>query len=320
MAGNDPDGPALGTGTTRGSADYSVDGLLNAFGLIGERLLEERAARRVRVFGHVAKVRPWKRRFAYLTLSGAGHTVEARCPFEMAPREGEAIVFEGEVRLTPSRLQPGLDVQIIGMPAGTWTPGVETAETLALPVRERRPLRWVLDRAGPEGLLILGTETAVRDTLSALAAGGSSSVPASEIIGMSDAETIGRQVARHVGSRAPAGIALVRGGDDAGLSAFDSPDLVRALLSLETPFYTGLGHAHRVTLADKAADAAFMTPSQLGAAVADLCAAMEERNSLRERVAQLETRLGGVPRKPALRTLIGLGLLILLAALALLTR
>ena len=316
MMAPDPGGP---TGED-GAPGYSVDGLLNAFGLIGEQLLEQRTGRRVRVIAHVVKVRAWKGRFAYLTLAGGGHTVEARCPLDMAPREGETIVFDGDVRLTPSRLQPGLDVQIIGMPAGTWSPGVEAAEILTMPVRERRPLRRVLEQAGLENLLILGTETAVRDTLSALAAQGAAPSPPTEIIGMSDADGIETQVANQLRRRAPAAFALVRGGDDAGMSAFDAPGLVRGLIGHGIPFYTGLGHAHRVTLADKAADGAFMTPSQFGAAMADAWAEIEERNALREKLTRLEARVGRVPPKPALRTVIGLGLLILLAALALLTR
>jgi exodeoxyribonuclease VII large subunit len=58
-------------------------------------------------------------------------------------------------------------------------------------------------------------------------------------------------------------IAVARGGGD-GLEVFNKPEIVEVALSLQTPLITAIGHEQDVTLLQKVADKAFITPTSLG--------------------------------------------------------
>jgi exodeoxyribonuclease VII large subunit len=64
-----------------------------------------------------------------------------------------------------------------------------------------------------------------------------------------------------------AALAVLRGGGDArSLDLWNDPEIVDALLMLERPFYTALGHSTNLLLADRYADEAFDTPTAFGSA------------------------------------------------------
>jgi exodeoxyribonuclease VII large subunit len=64
-------------------------------------------------------------------------------------------------------------------------------------------------------------------------------------------------------------IAIARGGGS-GLEIFDKPEVIEAALALEVPFITAIGHEQDVTLLQKVADKAFITPTALGQYLNDI--------------------------------------------------
>jgi exodeoxyribonuclease VII large subunit len=64
-------------------------------------------------------------------------------------------------------------------------------------------------------------------------------------------------------------IAIARGGGS-GLEIFDKPEVIEAALGLEVPFITAIGHEQDVTLLQKVADKAFITPTALGQYLNDI--------------------------------------------------
>jgi exodeoxyribonuclease VII large subunit len=64
-------------------------------------------------------------------------------------------------------------------------------------------------------------------------------------------------------------IAIARGGGD-GLEVFNKPEIVETALSLQTPLITAIGHEQDVTLLQKVADKAFITPTAFGQYLNDI--------------------------------------------------
>jgi exodeoxyribonuclease VII large subunit len=58
-------------------------------------------------------------------------------------------------------------------------------------------------------------------------------------------------------------LVLARGGGD-GLEVFNKPEIIETALTLQTPLITAIGHEQDVTLLQKVADKAFITPTALG--------------------------------------------------------
>lgn len=72
---------------------------------------------------------------------------------------------------------------------------------------------------------------------------------------------------------------VVRGGEDwRQLTAFDDPELAKAIHRCRVPVFTAIGHTDEITLADRAAAASFITPSAMGdAAVTEATRRIRER-------------------------------------------
>jgi exodeoxyribonuclease VII large subunit len=64
-------------------------------------------------------------------------------------------------------------------------------------------------------------------------------------------------------------IAIARGGGD-GLEVFNKPEIIETALTLQTPLITAIGHEQDVTLLQKVADKAFITPTALGQYLNDI--------------------------------------------------
>jgi exodeoxyribonuclease VII large subunit len=64
-------------------------------------------------------------------------------------------------------------------------------------------------------------------------------------------------------------IAIARGGGD-GLEVFNRPEIIETALTLQTPLITAIGHEQDVTLLQKVADKAFITPTALGQYLNDI--------------------------------------------------
>jgi exodeoxyribonuclease VII large subunit len=64
-------------------------------------------------------------------------------------------------------------------------------------------------------------------------------------------------------------LALARGGGD-GLEVFNKPEIIETALTLQTPLITAIGHEQDVTLLQKVADKAFITPTALGQYLNDI--------------------------------------------------
>jgi exodeoxyribonuclease VII large subunit len=64
-------------------------------------------------------------------------------------------------------------------------------------------------------------------------------------------------------------IAIARGGGD-GLEVFNKPEIIETALTLQTPLLTAIGHEQDVTLLQKVADKAFITPTAFGQYLNDI--------------------------------------------------
>ena len=82
-------------------------------------------------------------------------------------------------------------------------------------------------------------------------------------------------------------IAVVRGGGS-GLEVFDDTELAGAVISLETPVVTALGHAEDLHFLDRVADRYFITPTDLGRFLAEVSESVGEVEKLRRKVEELE--------------------------------
>ncbi len=321
--------------------DMPVDQLMELLALdLGQRL-PECLGRVVRVRGTVSAVSVWKDRLVYLTLSLGGVSLKARCDIALAPPEGARIVFEGVPTLSPSRFRDGLDVQVVGAPVGAWAtagPGgagePAAGRPAAIPPFAPVPLPQLFRNTRPDHLLLLGTKVGINDALHVIGPRCGATRPATRTCVISDSRDIlaSLRTALKGGTEIKA-VALVRGGDDPSIAVLDEPELVAALRSFDLPLYTAVGHAHRVTLADKHADGMYPTPSALGHAIAEawetaqasrqmaanLAGLRKENDALRQTrsggVDTLLDRIPGAYRRQAVFALLGLALVGLVSIL-----
>ncbi|HEX2203613.1 MAG TPA: exodeoxyribonuclease VII large subunit [Longimicrobium sp.] len=288
----------------------------------------------VTVAGKVQAVRtyePWH----YVDLSGTDAQLTCRLPAAAAPPEpGHALVVHGALSVQPSRFKGGLEVLLTGEVVGTY-------RQAALP-RSRRPLTrahtpqrlsWSVAHDPLPRIAVVATATGWEDARRALLSHDApepwTHVPAN----FGSRDEILRLVERLGADPGWDAVALLRGGGDArALDMWDDPDLVEALLAMERPFYTALGHSTHLLLADRYADESFDTPTAFGHALGQLLeaelarrlrldAARAERDALARELdeARAAAREGARERRTLLRLAIGLAAAsaLLLAALVL---
>jgi len=277
---------------------HTVESLLERLALKGQKKIWESFPETITVKGTVDSVRNWQGKLTYITLEGSGLHMTLKCPFGMRPDLGTHIVFQGLVTLKPHRFNmSGLDVQVVGEPVGFWAPkpfekGLETIEKGA-----RLLLSNFLATAPLEKLLILGTNTALRDVEACFSTGSDQTNLTTETIRVHERDALLEDINRALEKHTPTAIAIVRGGDDATMNIWDDSKLVHQIVNFNLPFYLALGHSHRVTLADKYADEVFHTPSNFGAMLSQQYMIIVKQKKLENYCSTLNEKIETADRK-----------------------
>ncbi len=248
------------------AALYTVEALLHKAGVVGQQKIFSKINEIVRVKGVATKVRPYSKA-AYMVLVDRDFQVNVKYDPSQPVTEGQHVVVEGLLLLKPSNFFTGLECLIDGNVVGGWhTVGLR--QQAAHPALEKHRFLRLDDFVAEHGIsdiLVLGTETALSDVLSLVDDSVACNLQTQVIrVGRKDALIGDVQAAISPTVKA---MALVRGGDDKTMDVWDDPEVVSFLLECGIPFYTGLGHSHLSTLADRYADSSFHTPGALGMAL-----------------------------------------------------
>ncbi len=250
-------------------------------GALMEQVRLQQPAGTVTVRGSVEALRPWpadQPAFMYGDLRDIADrsTLSFKCPIAAAPLlPKEHVVLRGTLVVKRSTQHRGYDLELLGRRLGEWTPAQPAS---ILPAGARTTVKRSLQRfIGDEpkaGLILIGTETAIRDAEKTLSS-GVKQMPDSMVC--STALTSLQAV---IAENAPKydGLCLLRGGGDPdSFATWNDPRLVTALLHCGKPFYAALGHSSDLTLVDKYADESFATPSDFGASYAEAWKERERR-------------------------------------------
>jgi len=274
------------------SGSYTVESLLERLALKGQQKIWLSFPDNIHVKGTVESVNNWRDQLSYITLEGSGLHVSLRCPYDMRPKEGEHIVFQGQATLKPSKFNnSGLEVQIIGEPVGSWTPHYDVSSSEKIEKGARVLLSQFLKQHPMNKLLIMGTNTALRDVGACFDIDTGTANLLMEKIRVADRGSLIEDMNTALEKHEPYAFAIVRGGDDPSLNIWDDSKLVSEIVNFESPFYLALGHSHRVTLADKYADETFHTPSDFGASLSQQYTAIIETIKLKEFSSTLKKQL-----------------------------
>jgi exonuclease VII large subunit len=258
--------PMTTSSNPQNTGNITISALVERLGeLAGPKLLEGSFST-IRLQGVAGIVRPYGDT-QYFDLSHGGYAVEVKCPAEFGANEGEYIVVEGFPRLYPKKNNSGLQIQINGKVVGNWKPRLTRQSRIELNKGKRTKLANFLRQYDVSDIHLIGTKTAINDVLSH-AGKYAEQIKCKVIQVASMNELISSLKACYESDMA--GYAFVRGGDDPSLFHWDDAELVSLLLKQEKPYYTALGHSHRLTLSDRYADEAFHTPTSMGQAIADI--------------------------------------------------
>lgn len=239
----------------------------------------------IRVRGRVTKLNIY-REYCYGTiesLQGDG-AIRFKCSLDSAPKmEQQIAVMEGALTVKTAYKQNGLDVILDGRYVGAvdLPVGNPTITLLKTRPRSKVSLKRFIDEYGIGDIGIIGTYTGIND-INAL-----SNIDNNQFafVLQQSFSDFPKLIAK-VKEKSPKAIIFARGGDDDSINMWDKPEFVNELIQLEIPFYTAIGHAHRLTLADHYADDTFETPSSLGTA---LRAIFEELDLYRRSLGRLNT-------------------------------
>ena len=263
-------------------ATYSVPALLESAGLAGAQELKKRLGVMVQVYGKVQNLKLYPHK-TFFALAGGGTKIQASIPSEFSLAEGQPLVINGVLSLKPSRFQTGLDVILEGLPVE----GLSIAapeESVVQPIADKDrylPIATFLDNHPAHTLLLIGSETGIKDCLSRTP---SHSFP-TNIVRISQRTEVLAALAHHLDSGDYSAIAIMRGGDDNTMDMWDDPAFVAEVSELftqyETSLYVALGHAHRRCLIERYADQAFPTPSAFGDSLQGHIVQREETEKLR---------------------------------------
>jgi hypothetical protein len=244
---------------------YTVDALIEKLGLTASVQVWKSIDTIVCVQGVVGKLKPYGR-VVYFELIGGTSKIKIKCPLELRPDEGVNVIIEGMAMLQPSRFNTGLDVVIDGKPIGEIEPitGQTDKPIINLEKESFLRLHQLMSESGLDGFCIAGTDTAIRDAVSQINPEFRGGIT-TEVIRVSDKKTMLSDLKKVVNDSEA--FAIVRGGDDASLSLWNDPDVIKELLQYGIPFYVALGHSHFISLTCHYADESFLTPTDLGIAI-----------------------------------------------------
>jgi len=270
---------------------YTVDNLLQKLALVGNSKIWKEIPEGVTVKGIASNIKPYDRK-TYFDLLGSGKKIRACCASEDTPSEGAAIEFNGLVTLQTNNHGTNLQIMINGSPIGSWERQKKSTILTSkdLVKYNNKPLSSLIGEFQTKRLLLIGTETAINDVIATLNTEGIEVVSSivkvsqkSEVLSLLKKLKEDPYTSNIVGA-----IAVVRGGDDDSMDVWDDSEVVKSLLDVGCPFFTALGHSHRVTLADKYAAQSFPTPGNFASSFNEESRAFESSLSLNNNINLLE--------------------------------
>jgi exodeoxyribonuclease VII large subunit len=210
-------------------------------------------------------------------------TMSFQCPAADALRLKEHVILRGTLTAKKSTKHRRFDFELFGDRIGEWAPSEQVAIPLVTAER-RKPklsLERFLSKDTAKRLVLIGTKTAIQDAETTL--DGDSRQILDGIVcttGLDSLQTVIAEAAQKYD-----GLCLMRGGGDLeSFATWNDSRLISALIDCGRPFYTALGHAHDLTLADKYADESFATASHFGSTYTEIRRALEEREKEQGRV------------------------------------
>lgn len=213
-------------------------------------------------------------------------SISFRCPEDAAPSShNQLVIIEGGLRLKAAYQAPGFNLEITGSCTGNFK--LPKVQTTSVPERAAKlPLQEFLEKKASYALI--GSGTGINDTIQAGATPQWQSAQS-----QSDSSSILNQ-ARVFKEKGAKAIFFVRGGADPTLELWNSPEFVKGLLELETPFYTALGHSDFISLADQCADYSYRTPDHLGEAIKQGNRIISQQENLKRTIKELNESKSGL--------------------------
>ena len=251
---------------------YTVDNLLEKLAVVGNNKIWKEIPEGVTIKGIVSNIKVYDKK-SYFDLVGSGKRIRACCSSDDTPSEGAAIEFSGIITLQTNPHGTSLQIMINGSPVGTWERHKSSSALTGkdLVKYNNMPLSSLIERFENGSLLVVGSETGIHDVVSAINKDSFVKIEQSIVAVSKKADVLNllmkiKKDSLKYQKLLPA-FAVVRGGDDDSMMVWDDPDTVSALLDVGIPFFTALGHSHRVTLADKYAAQSFPTPGNFGSSI-----------------------------------------------------
>ncbi len=287
---------------------YTVDNLLEKLAVVGQNKIWKEIPESVTVQGLVSNIKLYSHK-SYFDLIGSGRKIRACCDAKDTPSEGAAIEFNGLVTLKTSTHSTNLQVIINGSPIGTWERFSQEGVSLTkgdLVKYNNQPLSSLIGSFNLHKLLLIGTKTAIGDIESIISKDSLVTVIASEITVSKKEEVLSAlKTAKHDLKEKEdffiSAFAVIRGGDDDSMGVWDDPVVVKAMLDVGIPFFTALGHSHRVTLADKYAAQSFPTPGNFASSINEevrryeyLHSLIHEKNKLTDELKNNDRQLKNI--------------------------
>lgn len=237
------------------------------------------------------------------SINGIG-AIRFKCPREAAPKvEEQVATFEGVLTVQSfSTKQAGLGVTLEGRCLGGGQCVEEEPPIITLKDRRTPKVslkRFIDEKEGLKGIGIIGTYTGINDLRHhserddsefAFVANMSFGNPAALITAVKE--------------KSASAVIFARGGDDESIGIWNRPEFISELNALGIPYYTAIGHAHRLTLADNYADDFFATPTACGAAIKMAISELEKYKkslwiltSKNNHLSEANTRMNGDYKK-----------------------
>lgn len=243
----------------------------------------------VRVRGQVDSLQPWWSPnkvksevpdYYFGTLSSLSNeaSIDFKCAGYAAPDVGQLAVFEGALTYEGRGNRSGLKVLLSGNYVGTFT--IPDAVEAPLRPQDRAPkkplINYLEEKDGSlQDIFIVGSEAGISDLKNSV--GDDAANLRFEKISFTNFKRV-MEIIRGAPCDA---VVLARGGDDDAPNFSNQRDCIRQLLASGKYFYTALGHAQRLTLADLFADQAFLTPAHCGQSIAAVLAELKIKKELR---------------------------------------
>ncbi|PWK52824.1 hypothetical protein [Pleionea mediterranea] len=191
------------------------------------------------------------------------YEVSFRCPPNAFPQaEGQIVKIQGPYKFRYDTYKKKFIIEVNGPCIGVNQSGIDIKKPL-LPT-DRNPKQtlrsFIENNKNLKGVLLIGTSVGCNDLLTS-SGSNKNDFMGVETPNMTNVNAILTAIENYSN---PKGIFIVRGGDDDSIFVWDDVESVRAITQLDVPFYTAIGHAHRITLLDQFSDESFLSPIDLG--------------------------------------------------------